>query len=167
MEVWCTIIIILFSSKDKVFAVCLLGIFNLLANIDRSNIGNAHITSMPGDIGLVGNQFGIAVSLYYATFVPTEPCMAILTKTVGVHNLLGFCSAAWGITTVSMGFIKNAAGLYTCRLFLGFLESAVAPCYDIYISSIYKTNERGKRLAVVFGFGSLAHALGGLMVKSI
>jgi MFS family permease len=118
---------------------------------------------MPADIGLVDNQFGIAVTLYYATFIPAEPCMAILLKTVGVHNLLAFCGGAWGVTTLCMGFIQNATGLYTCRLLIGLFEAGVAPCYDIYVSSIYKKNERVKRIAVIFGFASLANALGGLM----
>lgn len=154
------------SADDKVYAVCLIGIFNLLANLDRSNIGNAHITTMPADIGLMDNQFGIAVTLYYATFIPAEPCTAILIKTVGVGNLLTFCGAAWGVTTLCMGFIQNVSGLYLCRLLIGLFEAGVAPCYDIYISSIYKKNERGKRIALIFGFASVANAIGGLMATS-
>jgi hypothetical protein len=42
-----------------------MGILYLMSNLDRSNLGNANIAGMPEDIGLVGNQFGIATSLLY------------------------------------------------------------------------------------------------------
>lgn len=35
----------------------------LMANLDRSNLGNANISGMPEEIGLVGNQFGVALTL--------------------------------------------------------------------------------------------------------
>jgi len=157
----------LHAAEYKISAVFLLGLFNLLANLDRSNIGNANITTMPADIGLAHNQFGIAVSLFYATFIPAEPCTAILIKIVGVHNLLSFCAVAWGATTLSMGFMQNATGLYIGRLLIGLFEAGVAPCYDIFNPSVYKKNERGKRLAVVFGFAALANALGGFLVTPL
>lgn len=39
----------------------------MLANLDRSNLGNANIAGMPKDLGLVGNQFGTATTLLYAS----------------------------------------------------------------------------------------------------
>jgi hypothetical protein len=40
-----------------------LGMLYLMANLDRSNLGNANISGMPEEIGLVGNQFGVALTL--------------------------------------------------------------------------------------------------------
>jgi hypothetical protein len=44
-------------------AIGLLGLFYMMANLDRSNIGNAQTAGMPEDLGLVGNQFGTATTL--------------------------------------------------------------------------------------------------------
>lgn len=37
-----------------------------MSNLNRSNLGNANISGMPEEIGLVGNQFGVATTLLYA-----------------------------------------------------------------------------------------------------
>lgn len=43
--------------------------------LDRSNIGNANLTGFSDDLGLVGNQYGAAVSVVYATYVVSIWCM--------------------------------------------------------------------------------------------
>lgn len=43
-----------------------MGILYMMSNLDRSNLGNANIAGMPKEIGLTGNQFGIATTLLYA-----------------------------------------------------------------------------------------------------
>lgn len=40
-----------------------MGLLYMMANLDRSNLGNANIAGMPEEIGLVGNQFGTATTL--------------------------------------------------------------------------------------------------------
>lgn len=40
-----------------------MGVLYMMSNLDRSNLGNANISGMPEDIGLVGNQFGTATTL--------------------------------------------------------------------------------------------------------
>lgn len=39
----------------------------------NSSIGNANIAGMSQSLGLVGNQFGTAVSVLYATYTTFEP----------------------------------------------------------------------------------------------
>lgn len=66
----------------------------MLANLDRSNIGNANIAGLPEDLGLTDNQYGTAVTLLYATYVPFEGPVAILLKIIGPKYLLtGYCFA--------------------------------------------------------------------------
>lgn len=47
-------------------AVVPMGFLYLMSNLNRSNLGNANIAGMPEEIGLVGNQFGVATTLLYA-----------------------------------------------------------------------------------------------------
>lgn len=42
-----------------------MGFLYLMSNLNRSNLGNANIAGMPEEIGLVGNQFGVATTLLY------------------------------------------------------------------------------------------------------
>lgn len=54
------------NSYDQWFAVVPMGFLYLMSNLNRSNLGNANISGMPEEIGLVGNQFGVATTLLYA-----------------------------------------------------------------------------------------------------
>jgi len=41
----------------------------LLAFIDRSNIGNANIVGLPSDLHLVGNDFNVALTVFYVPYI--------------------------------------------------------------------------------------------------
>ncbi|RDW84898.1 hypothetical protein BP6252_02488 [Coleophoma cylindrospora] len=153
--------------KFDIYCIGLMGLFYMLANLDRSNIGNANIAGMPTDLGLVGNQYGTSVSLLYATYVTLETPVAILLKIIGPKYLLSFIAFSWGCVTLGMGFIENWWGLYICRLLLGFFEAGLIPCIDVYIGIVYKKSERGKRSALIFAFSALSSAFGGLLAYGL
>lgn len=44
----------------------------LLAFIDRSNIGNANIVGLPNDLHLKGNDFNIALTVFYVPYILFE-----------------------------------------------------------------------------------------------
>ncbi|KAI0015435.1 high-affinity nicotinic acid transporter [Xylariomycetidae sp. FL0641] len=153
--------------KFDFYAVGLLGILYMLANLDRSNIGNAQIAGLPEDTGLVGNQYGTAVTLLYATYVPFEGPVAVLLKIIGPKYLLTFCCFAWGMTCLCTGFIENWQGLYALRMLIGFFEAGLIPCINVYIGLIYKKSERGKRSSIIFAFSALASAFGGIFAFAL
>ncbi|KAJ5435881.1 hypothetical protein N7445_006766 [Penicillium cf. griseofulvum] len=142
----------------------------LVAYLDRSNLGNAAVAGMPvktnsrfvkqwEDIGLVGNELGSeimscrvfeaianntkpdAVSLFYATYVFFEIPASILAA----------------------GFIKNVAGLYTTRLFLGVFESGLFPCLTVLLTTFYKREEQAQRISYLFVSAALSGGFGGLL----
>ena len=108
----------------------------MMSNLDRSNLGNANIAGMPEEIGLTGNQFGIATTLLYvwdthaptymplathrlnsslttlcflssfATYVPFEGPVAVLLKMVGPKPLMSICAFCWG--SVCLGMCKSS-----------------------------------------------------------
>ncbi|KAI4595539.1 hypothetical protein KJ359_006885 [Pestalotiopsis sp. 9143b] len=133
----------------------------------RSNIGNAQTAGIGTDIGLVGNQYGTAVTLLYATYVPFEGPVAVLLKIIGPKYLLTFCCFAWGCVCLSTGFVQNWQGLYACRLLTGFFEAGLIPCINVYLGMVYKKSERGKRSSVIFAFSALASAFGGLFAYGL
>lgn len=150
----------------------------------RSNIGNAQIAGMPDELGLTGNQYGNAVTLLYATYVPFELPVAVMLKVIGPKYLLTFCAAAWGLVCLCTGFIQNWQGLYTCRLLIGFFEAGLIPCINVYLGMVYKKSERGKRYvepcptslnpmlttlrsSVIFAFSAIASAFGGILAYAL
>lgn len=84
------------------YAITALGFIYMLANLDRSNIGNANVAGMPKDLGLVGNQFGTATTLLFATYVPLEGPVAVLLKVIGPKPLVSICCLCWGLTQLGM-----------------------------------------------------------------
>ncbi|KAJ5757390.1 high-affinity nicotinic acid transporter [Penicillium nucicola] len=153
--------------KFDFYAIGLLGLFYMMANLDRSNIGNAQTAGMPEDLGLVGNQFGTATTLLYATYVPFEGPIAVLLKIVGPKPLLSTCAFCWGVTTLGMAFIRSWKGLYACRLLMGLFEAGLMPCINVYIALVYKKSERGKRSAAIFAFSAFSSAFGGLLAYGL
>jgi hypothetical protein len=46
-----------------------MAVLYLLAHIDRGNIGNAKIEGIDKDLGLVGNQYNIASTIFFVPYV--------------------------------------------------------------------------------------------------
>ncbi|KAH0844940.1 hypothetical protein AYO21_04136 [Fonsecaea monophora] len=153
--------------KFDFYAIGLLGLFYMSANLDRSNIGNAKVAGMDVDIGLVGNQFGTATTLLFATYVPFETPVAVLLKIVGAKPLLSVCAFSWGIACLGMGFIQDYKGLYACRLLIGAFEAGLIPCINVYLGLVYKKEERAKRSAVIFAFSACSSAFGGILAYGL
>ncbi|EXJ96508.1 hypothetical protein A1O1_01634 [Capronia coronata CBS 617.96] len=149
--------------KFDIFAVTAMGLLYMMANLDRSNLGNANIAGMPEDIGLVGNQFGTATTLLFATYVPFEGPVAVLLKIIGPKTLMSVCAFCWGCATLGMAFIQNWKGLYACRLLIGCFEAGLIPCINVYLGWVYKKSERGKRSSVIFAFSAFSSAFGGIL----
>lgn len=118
---------------------------------------------MSEDIGLVGNQFGTAVTLLFATYVPFEYPIAVLLKIIGPKVILASCATCWGAVTLGMGFIQNWQGLYAARLLLGAFEAGLIPCLEVYLGLVYKREERGTRMVQVYSWSAIASAFGGLL----
>ena len=49
--------------------ISVLGVLYLLSHIDRGNIGNAKIEGMDKDIGLTGNQYNIASTIFFVPYI--------------------------------------------------------------------------------------------------
>ncbi|THX92442.1 high-affinity nicotinic acid transporter [Aureobasidium pullulans] len=155
------------TSELYLVAIGLLGLFYMLANLDRSNIGNAKTAGLDVDIHLKGNQYGNAVTLLYATYVPFEAPAAILLKIIGPTYLLSFCAFAWGLCCMCTAFVEDVGGLYTVRLLTGLFEAGLIPFINVYLSMVYKKSERGKRSSVIFAFSAFASAFGGLLAYGL
>lgn len=54
--------------------VPILTIVYLFAFLDRSNIGNANVFGLSTDIGLVGNQYNVALCIFFVPYILLEVC---------------------------------------------------------------------------------------------
>lgn len=61
----------------------------LLAFIDRSNIGNANIVGLPTDLRLVGNDFNVALTVFYVPYILIDVPSNWFVK-VRLYNIYAF-----------------------------------------------------------------------------
>ncbi|KAJ5130863.1 uncharacterized protein N7515_006902 [Penicillium bovifimosum] len=135
----------------------------LVAYLDRSNLGNAAVAGMPEDIGLVGNELGNAVSLFYATYVFFEIPFSMLLKKLRPNRLIAALIIGFSASILGAGFIKNVAGLYVTRLLLGVFESGLFPCLTVLLTTFYKREEQAQRISYLFVSAALSGGFGGLL----
>lgn len=122
---------------------------------------------LPEDLNLQGNEFGNAVTLFFATYVAFETPLSVLLKIVGPRNLLSVCMFAWGAVCLGMGFVTNVQQLYACRLLLGAFEAGLIPCINSYIGMVYLKSEMSMRSATYYCFSAIAGAFGGLLASAV
>lgn len=104
--------------------VMLLYLFSFL---DRVNIGNARLYGMEDDLGMEGNQFQIAVSVLFVTYILSETPSNLVIKYFTPSRYLAFLTVGWGIVATLTGIVQNYAGLLACRVLLGALEGGLFP----------------------------------------
>lgn len=76
---------------------------------------------------------------------------------------MGVLTVLWGVIGMAMGFVKNYTGMLVVRAFLGTAEGGLLPGIVLYLSMMYRRQEIGLRLGVIYSAASLSGAFGGLL----
>ncbi|OJJ60740.1 hypothetical protein ASPSYDRAFT_148028 [Aspergillus sydowii CBS 593.65] len=145
----------------------IMAILYLLSHIDRGNIGNAKIEGMDKDLGLVGNQYNIASTIFFVPYIIFEVPSNIVLKKVRPSIWLSFLIIAWGIVMTCMGVVKNFDGLVACRVILGVFEAGFFPGAVYIVSTWYPRHELQQRLALFYTASAFSGALSGLLAFGI
>jgi fucose permease len=99
----------------------------LFSFLDRVNIGNARLYSLEADLGLVGNQYQIAVSILFVTYLAFEVPSNLVLKKFTPRLWIAFITTAWGIIATLTGLTRSYGSLIACRLLLGAVEAGLFP----------------------------------------
>ncbi len=140
---------------------------------------------MEEDLGLVGNQFQIAVSLLFVTYIRMylrpSPIEAYAEQKLSVSELpsnlvlkkfrpsrwISFIATAWGIVATLTGLVNSYGSLIACRLLLGLVEGGLFPGMAVYLTLFYTKKELALRIGYLFVSAALAGATGGLLAYAI
>lgn len=145
--------------------VCLLYLSSFL---DRVNIGNARLYNLEEDLNMSGNQYQIAVSVLFPTYVLFElPSNLVLKHYVRPSRWIAFITTSWGLIATLSGLTKSYAGLLACRVLLGLFEAGLFPGCVVYLTFWYTRKEIALRTAYLFVAAALAGAFGGLLAFAI
>ncbi|KAF4449685.1 hypothetical protein F53441_7086 [Fusarium austroafricanum] len=112
-----------------------------LSFMDRTNIGNAKIQGMTEDLKMTGNDYNMALFVFFIPYIIFEVPSNIIIKRISPSLWLSGITVLWGISTVGMGLVKNVDGLIACRALMGFFEAGIVPGCLYLISMYYQRYE--------------------------
>ena len=152
---------------DKRVVPWLFGMW-LLAFLDRANIGNAQVAGLSEDTRLEGNQFNIALAVFYIPYI----CVDIPSNLVLKYFRAGFDLPALligfrGLACTFQGFVKNFGGLVAARFFLGLCEGGLLGGMVIFLAMFYRRHELLKRIGLFYSAAPLSGAWGGLLATGL
>ncbi|KZM22328.1 transmembrane transport [Ascochyta rabiei] len=147
--------------------VPMLSLLYLVAFIDRSNIGNAKIAGMEGDLNMRGLQYNTAVTLFFVPYTLLEIPSNIILKIMKPSHWMAILMFSWGLVMTLMGLVSSYGGLLAGRFFLGVTESGFFPAATFLLTLWYRRFELQRRMAVFYVAASLAGAFSGLLAYGI
>ncbi|ROW09888.1 hypothetical protein VPNG_06276 [Cytospora leucostoma] len=139
----------------------------LFSFLDRVNIGNARLYSLESDLGLVGNQYQIAVSILFVTYLSFEVPSNLVLKKFTPRYWIAFITTAWGIIATLTGLVNSYGSFVACRILLGTVEAGLFPGLNVYLTFFYTKHELAMRVGYLFVSSAIAGALGGLLAYGI
>ncbi|KAK5110686.1 hypothetical protein LTR85_000747 [Meristemomyces frigidus] len=148
-------------------AIPTLSVMYLLYTLDRSAIDYAVDDK---SFMLFGTDHGtsrVYKGIYYLGFCLFVLPTALLLPKLGSRTVLPLLMACWGAMTMIEAGASSWAGLAAVQFFVGAFQSGFWACVVVYLSDLYKRNELGLRLALVFGLGTVLGSFNGAISYSV
>ncbi|CAN9480491.1 unnamed protein product [Alternaria alternata] len=145
----------------------MLAVMYLFNALDKGNLGNAKTDGMDKDLGFVGNQYNIMLSIFYVPYVIFAPPIGMLGKKYGPHRVLPIMMFCFGSATLLAASVQNWSGMMALRWFLGMAESAFFPLVIYYLTTFYRRGELARRLALFYAASNIANAFSGLLAFGV
>ncbi|KAH7361748.1 major facilitator superfamily domain-containing protein [Plectosphaerella cucumerina] len=153
--------------KVDLHVIPLVMLLYLMSFLDRVNIGNARLYGLEKDLGLVGNQFQVAVSILFVTYIIFQIPSNLVLKRFTPRRWIAFITVAWGLVATMTGLVNTYGQLLACRLLLGAFEAGLFPGLNVYLTFFYSKHELALRVGYLFVSAAIAGGLGGLLAYGI
>lgn len=101
--------------------------------LDRINIGFAALT-MGQDIGLDATSFGLAMTLFYVTYLIAGIPSNVMLSIVGARRWIAIIMVAWGLASTATMFATGPTSLYILRMIVGLTEAGFLPGILLYLT---------------------------------
>ncbi|EJU06610.1 MFS general substrate transporter [Dacryopinax primogenitus] len=138
----------------------ILSLMYLLSFLDRGNIGNAKIAGLTTDLGLVGNKYNIALTMFFVV-------SNLVLKKFRPSRWLPGIAIVWGIVMTCMGLVSTYGQLVAVRVCLGVAEAGLFPGVVYYLTLWYPRYMVQYRIGLFFGAATIAGAFSGLLAYGI
>ncbi|KAF9461840.1 MFS general substrate transporter [Collybia nuda] len=145
----------------------ILAIMYLFSFIDRGNIGNARLQGLQSQLNMTGNQYNIALTMYFIPYCVFECPANLVLKKFRPSRWLPGITVVWGIIMTLMGIVKTYPQLVGVRVCLGVAEAGLFPGVVYYLTFWYPRFQMQYRIGIFFGAATLAGAFSGLLAYGI
>ncbi|ETS74505.1 hypothetical protein PFICI_14371 [Pestalotiopsis fici W106-1] len=135
--------------------------------IDRNALPQAKVQGLVADIGLVGVEYNIVLSLTFIGYILMQVPSNMILGLTRPSIYLSVVMILWGIVSGCSGAVHNFAGMAACRFFLGITEAPFFAGVAFLFSGWYTRAELGLRLGIFFCAAMLSGAFGGLFAAGI
>ncbi|KAI1912744.1 hypothetical protein LOZ61_003182 [Ophidiomyces ophidiicola] len=135
--------------------------------LDRINLGNVAVLGIVPDLRLQGNDFNIAVQVFFVPYILLDIPSNIFLKRFTPSTWISMLTFLWGVASMCQGFVTNNAGLIACRFFIGVFEAGFVPGCAYLMAMYYKRHEFQKRFSLFWVAGLVAGAFGGLLAYGL
>ena len=98
--------------------------------ISGTNIGNAKIQGLEAELDMHGNDYNIALFIFFIPYILFEVPSNLILKRLAPSTWLSLIMVLWGIATIGTGLVTNFKGLIAMRVLLGFFEAGLFPGRD-------------------------------------
>ncbi|KAL5041961.1 hypothetical protein BDW71DRAFT_156299 [Aspergillus fruticulosus] len=140
----------------------------LMNYIDRNNYPAAKLQGLPEDLGLVGNQYQVGLSILFVGYILMQVPSNLLLNYMGRPSLyLGFFIVAWGLVSALTSQVTNYGGIVACRFILGLVEAPFFAGVLFYLSKWYTKKELALRMSIFYSGSLLSGAFGNLIAAGI
>ncbi|GLA37031.1 hypothetical protein AnigIFM63309_003531 [Aspergillus niger] len=144
-----------------------LSLLYLISFLDRTNVGNAKLAGLQGDLHMTNSQYNDSLTIFFVSYAIFEPITNVLLKRWRPSVFIPIIMVVWGICMTCMGLVHNFSGIMAVRWFLGLAEAGLFPGVGYFLSCWYKRSEFGVRMAIFFSAAALAGSFGGLLAAAI
>ncbi|CAG8439429.1 2069_t:CDS:10 [Dentiscutata heterogama] len=153
--------------KLDVRIIPLFTLLYILSFLDRVNIGNAKLAHLERDLGLTGNEYNWALSIFFVTYVICEIPSNIIIIKIKPSIWIASLMVGWSVVMIIMAFVKNYTQLLVTRLLLGVFEAGLFPGVIFHITRWYRRTEQNYRVSLFFSGCLIAGAFSGLLAFAI
>jgi len=145
----------------------ILTVMYLCSFLDRGNIGNAKLAGLVSQLHLVGNQYNIALTMFFVPYCLAECPANLALKKLKPSRWLPGITLVWGTIMTLMGLVKTYPQLVGVRICLGVAEAGLFPGVVYYLSIWYPRHMLQTRVGLFYSAASLAGAFSGLLAFAI
>lgn len=84
--------------KLDIHVLPMISVLYMLAFVDRINIGNAKIQGLDEDLKMTGNEYNVALFVFFIPYILFEVPSNLLLKKIKPSTWLSFIMFGWGIS---------------------------------------------------------------------